>query len=214
MTNCPFSRKCGMRYFHIFRSQIQKHHNSQIIDLDHFEADEIYIGLKESTTKDYAVTKRQIRRFLLKTGRGTEIKNPFLVVVSKYQDQKTGKKIRRAVRLENLKGITIKEEMDKFSRLWNGLKIVETDEFRSYSFLNQFKNLKHYRCNHSKLEYVNPYNNATTNNAENFNCQIRRYCAIYRFFSLKFSELYLNEFIFRIENKIDLKGFVSILALN
>jgi transposase-like protein len=198
MSACELQRNIGVTYKTAFRmlQQIRKLiQNDESLLSGVIELDETYVGGKNKNRHyDKKAEKSQ--------GRAYVDKAPVFGMI-----ERDGRVI--AYQVPDVKGTTLKPII--FKKIEVGSDLM-TDEFNVYSGLGKFYN--HQICDHGKKQYVN--GKASTNCMENFWSVVKRTInGSYIHVSKKYLQLYINEVVFRFNNRHKTQifnEFINLLA--
>ncbi|MDR2965668.1 MAG: IS1595 family transposase [Treponema sp.] len=169
------------------------------------EVDETYIGGKPRKFNNKE-GKPLIKKQLNKQGRGTN-KTPAVGV----KDRETGQ-IYVKVMLPNKEGkkLTGKQLIKVINAVCVEGTTVITDEFKGYNNLTK-NGYIHYKVNHSLGQY-SAGNGIHTNGIENFWSIFKMgWYGTYRHMSIKYLQLYINEFCFRQNTRLHERAFDILL---
>ena len=167
------------------------------------EIDETYIGgkpRKENNSNDDDdddFKKRYDRR--KHTGRGTK-KTPVVGVVNRDDNHVFAKVVLPNKDGKKLTGIQLLRILIDISNN-DKANVVLSDEFRSYDILKKTE-YRHYKINHNEMFGFGGVGGFHTNTIESFWAIVKRSVyGIYHKVSVKYLQLYLNEFAFRRNNR-------------
>ncbi|MDD5589381.1 MAG: IS1595 family transposase [Candidatus Nanoarchaeia archaeon] len=201
ISGCQLQREIGVTYKTAWRmlSKIRKAMSIKELKKQFetiIEIDETYVGGKP----------RKGSGEINKRGRGTK-KTPVVGIIQRGEN----KKVYAKVSMPNIRNqkLSAKQIFEILHKVTKTNTIVMTDEFRAYNILTRSNEYVRLVVDHTK-EFVN--GNIHTNNIENFWSILKRgIYGIYQHCAVKYLQSYVDEFVFRFNNRNHQKEMFDLL---